>query len=325
LPHISKVTVPHARASQRHARQKATSAIGQGKARRVLFHHGGNSQKPDGSTCRRCRAQSSYPKEKAPPDRWRGRKVAAAEQLSLIRPRGAQLFGKSERPSARLDWERAAKAVARCYVIQFRPTKWQAATSLVLCVAMPCTPHATSICLAGLRPRVAIVTCTNSLLRHFHNQNDKTRITCVSRNTSMGEFHADADVSGCCSSANNDVADGSSPERRHGLTPTITGKMSLQIIFQSGDTATIRAMIRIHSFAVKSCAIRQRASLGDVNPLKRSRTWCHGVFGRAGASKLIRCRGGTLEVKPGDAEDRLALSAEHTKASLNIAHRFVAQ
>jgi hypothetical protein len=77
-------------------------------------------------------------------------------------------------------------------------------------------------------------------------------------------------------------------------------------------------MITIHSGSNRS-AIRQTAFLGDVSPLKRSRTGC-GVFGRAGTAKLIRCRGGTLEVEPCGAKGRLARSAEHAKASLNIAH-----
>jgi hypothetical protein len=48
----SEVMVPHGRASQVDTRQEVANAISQEKARRVLFDHGRNSQKPASSTYR---------------------------------------------------------------------------------------------------------------------------------------------------------------------------------------------------------------------------------------------------------------------------------
>jgi len=47
----------------------------------------------------------------------------------------------------------------------------------------------------------------------------------------------------------------------------LTTKARRWIVFQSGDTATIRATIQINSFAVKSCAIHEMALAADFDLL----------------------------------------------------------
>jgi hypothetical protein len=64
------------------------------------------------------------------------------------------------------------------------------------------------------------------------------------------------------------------------MAPGLTGKVRRRIVFQSGDTATIRATIRINSFAVKSCAIHEMALAAGFDLLLKQ-SWNTGAAPKA--------------------------------------------